>query len=534
MTEASFDYVIVGAGSSGCVVANRLTENGKYSALLLEAGPKDNYPWIHIPIGYAKTMFNKNYNWCLNTEPDPGMHNREIYWPRGKVLGGSSSINGLIFIRGQAADFDGWELLGNPGWGWNDVLPYFIRMEKNQRGASTLRGGDGPLGVSDIGEKDQLATAFIKACEQAGIPANNDFNGDKQEGAGFYQLTTWRGKRCSTAVAYLRPAKNRSNLRIETGALAAKILTDNKRTYGVTYMKGRQAFSVHADKEVIISAGAIQSPQLLQLSGIGPQDLLKRHGINLVHHLSGVGRNLQDHLQIRVIHRCNTPITTNDILKSPLRKFQMGLKYFLFREGPLSIGINQAGAFVRSKEEVKTPDLQFHFAALSADLPGAPLHDFSGFTSSVCQLRPESCGHIEIKSSDPFETPAIHPNYLSTDVDRDTVVAGLRVARNIATSPALSSYIVDEYMPGPAVGSDEELLEFARASGVTIFHPTGTCKMGADSTSVVDNRLRVHGVNNLRVVDTSIMPMITSGNTNAPAIMIGEKASDMILEDAKS
>ena len=533
MKEANFDYVIVGAGSAGCVVANRLTENGKYSALLLEAGPKDSYPWIHIPIGYAKTMFNENYNWCLNTEPDPGMHNREIYWPRGKVLGGSSSINGLIYIRGQTEDFDRWEQMGNPGWGWDDVLPYFIRMEKNQRGANHLRGKDGPLGVSDVGDKDQLAEAFIQACQQAGIPANDDFNGKRQEGAGFYQLTTWRGKRSSTAVAYLRSARNRSNLKIETNALATKITINKKRSNGVTYIKGNQTFLARANKEVIISAGAIQSPQLLQLSGIGPRDLLSQHGIEVVHHLSGVGRNLQDHLQIRVIHRCNKPITTNDIMKNPLRKLSMGVKYFLFRNGPLSIGINQAGAFVRSTDDIESPDLQFHFAALSAELPGAPLHDFSGFTSSVCQLRPESSGYIEIKSSNPQETPAIHPNYLSADVDCDVAIAGLKVARKIATSPALSNLITDEYMPGTDVRSDEELLEFARASGVTIFHPVGTCKMGTDSTSVVDNRLRVHGVNDLRVVDASIMPVITSGNTNAPAIMIGEKASDMILEDAR-
>ena len=533
MTAVSFDYVIVGAGSSGCVVANRLTENGKYTALLLEAGPKDNYPWIHIPIGYAKTMFNKNYNWCLNTEPDPGMNNREIYWPRGKVLGGSSAINGLIFIRGQSTDFDRWEQLGNLGWGWDNVLPYFIRMEKNQRGAGPLRGRDGPLGVSDIGDKDQLAEAFIQACQQVGIPVNDDFNGSRQEGAGFYQLTTWRGKRCSTAVAYLRPARNRNNLKIEPDALATKILMDKKRAYGVTYMKDNQVFSVHANREVIISAGAVQSPQLLQLSGLGPEDLLKRHGIDLVHHLPGVGSNLQDHLQIRVIHRCNKPITTNDMLKSPLRKLGMGIKYFLFRTGPLSIGINQAGAFVRSRDDVKIPDLQFHFAALSADLPGAPLHDFSGFTSSVCQLRPESCGYIEIKSSDPQESPAIHPNYLNAGIDRDVAVAGLKMARKIAASPALNKFIVDEYMPGTDVRTDQELLEFARASGVTIFHPTGTCKMGRDSSSVVDHRLRVHGVGDLRVVDASIMPVITSGNTNAPAIMIGEKASDMILEDVR-
>lgn len=529
MTNTRFDYVIVGGGTAGCVLAHRLTENGKFSVLLLEAGPRDNYPWIHIPIGYAKTMFNKTYNWCLYTEPDPGMHNRKIYWPRGKVLGGSSSINGLIFVRGQADDFDAWERLGNRGWGWRGVLPYFIRMEKNQRGASPLHGADGPLGVSDVGDRDRLALAFVEACGQAGFPPNNDFNGDRQEGAGFYQLTTWRGKRSSTSAVYLKSAKNRGNLEIQTGALATKLLFEGAKTCGVTYQKGGQSFTVDINREAILCAGAVQSPQLLQLSGVGPATLLKQHDIQVVRDLSGVGQNLQDHLQIRVIHRCNQPVTTNDALRSPWRKLQMGMKYALFRTGPLSIGINQAGAFVRTSDAVTMPDIQFHFAALSADLPGAPLHDFSGFTTSVCQLRPESTGRVEIKSADPTVSPAIHPNYLDADIDRATVIAGLKVARKIASAPALHDLIVDEYMPGPDIRTDDELLEFARATGVTIFHPVGTCKMGNDPASVVDDQLRVRGVDRLRVADASIMPNITSGNTNAPAIMIGEKASDMIL-----
>lgn len=531
MTDHAYDYIIVGGGTAGCVLADRLSANGKFTVLLLEAGPKDNYPWIHIPIGYAKTMFNETYNWCLYTEPEPGTHNRKMYWPRGKVLGGSSSINGLIYIRGQAEDFDRWEQLGNPGWGWNDVLPYFIALEKNERGASELHGADGPLGVSDITDKDQLAQAFVTACFQAGIPANADFNGVTQEGAGFYQLTTERGRRCSTAAAYLKPAKRRHNLSIKTMAQATRIDFEDKRARQVTFTHDGKTRVVTANREILLCAGAIQSPQLLQLSGVGGAELLKRHGIQPVHNLAGVGKNLQDHLQIRVIHRCNKPITTNDMMRSPLRKFNMGLKYLLFRSGPLSIGINQAGAFVRTSDAVDTPDVQFHFAALSADLPGAPLHDFSGFTSSVCQLRPESSGYIEIKSADPLETPAIYPNYLHADLDRQTAVAGLRMARKIAQSPALKELIVEEYMPGQDVVSDYELLDFARSDGVTIFHPTGTCKMGTDSESVVDARLRVHGLRNLRVVDASIMPRIISGNTNAPVIMIAEKAADMILED---
>lgn len=534
MSTPIFDYIIVGAGSAGCVLANRLSANGKSNVLLLEAGPKDNYLWIHIPIGYAKTMFNPKYNWCFYTEPDPGMNNRKIYWPRGKVLGGSSAINGLIFVRGQPQDYDNWAQLGNRGWGWNDVLPYFIRSERNQRGASSLHGATGELGISDVGEPHELAEAFITAAEQAGIPRNNDFNGESQEGAGYYQLTTWRGWRCSTAVGYLKPARRRANLRVEAEALATRVLFEGKCAVGISYRQKGQEQQARASRAVILCAGALQSPQLLQLSGIGDAVFLKNQGIDVVHDLPGVGENLQDHLQIRVIHRCTKRITTNDDMRSLLRKLRMGLKYILFRSGPLSIGINQAGAFVRTRPEVTRPDIQFHFAALSADMPGAPLHNFSGFTSSVCQLRPQSRGTVMIKSRDPLEPPAMQPNYLSSEVDRHTVVAALKVARKIAASPALHAYIVDEYMPGKDVQSDEKLLEFARNTGVTIFHPSGTCKMGSDSAAVVDERLRVHGVQGLRVVDCSIMPTLVSGNTHAPVVMIAEKAADMVLEDARS
>ncbi len=527
-----FDYVVVGAGSAGCVLANRLSADGRRRVLLLEAGPRDNYLWIHIPIGYAKTMFHPKYNWCLYTEPDPGMHDRRIYWPRGKVLGGSSSINGLIYVRGQPEDYDAWEQAGNAGWGWRDVLPYFIRSERNQRGASEFHGADGPVGVSDVGEPHELASAFVAACEQAGIPRNADFNGAAQGGAGYYQLTTWKGRRCSTAVGYLRPARGRANLRVETGALATRVHFDGTRAVGVSYRQRGREFEAKAAREVILSAGAIQSPQLLQLSGVGDQRLLAEHGVQTFHHLPGVGANLQDHLQVRVIHRCREPVTTNDDMRSWLRQLRMGLKYVVSRSGPLAIGINQAGAFVRAHPAARTPDVQFHFATLSADLPGAPLHAFSGFTSSVCQLRPQSRGHVSIRSRDPAEPPAVRPNYLSADLDRETAVAALRVARRIARSPALADYIVDEYMPGADVDGDEALLEFARANGVTIFHPSGTCQMGSHAQAVVDARLRVHGVDALRVVDCSVMPTLVSGNTHAPAVMIAEKASDMILEDA--
>ncbi|MGA8260381.1 MAG: choline dehydrogenase [Arenicellales bacterium] len=534
MTTSIFDYIIVGAGSAGCVLANRLSASGRDSVLLLEAGPPDTYPWIHIPIGYARTMFNGKYNWCFYTEADPGMNNRRIYWPRGKVLGGSSSINGLIYIRGQPEDYDHWEHLGNDGWGWKDVLPYFTKAERNQRGASALHGADGELGVSDIGEPHELAGAFIAACEQAGIPRNDDFNGPAQEGAGCFQLNTWRGRRCSTAVAYLRPARKRPNLRVETNALATGLLFTGVRAHGVAYRRHGRDCEAQARREVVLCAGAIQSPQLLQLSGVGDADSLRSRGITPVHHLPGVGRNLQDHLQVRLIHRCAKPITTNDDLRSLRRKLGMGLKYVLFRRGPLAIGINQAGAFARTHPGLARPDIQFHFGALSSDLPGAPLHDFPGFTTSVCQLRPESRGRVMIKTRDPVAAPAIEPGYLSAELDRETAVAALRLARRVASSPALKGYIVDEYLPGAGVRSDDELLESARATGVTIFHPAGTCKMGSDAMAVVDERLRVYGLEALRVVDCSIMPTITSGNTHAPVVMIAEKAADMIKADASA
>lgn len=533
MSSDRYDFVIVGAGSAGCVLANRLSATGQYRVLLMEAGPPDRYPWIHIPIGYAKTMFHRRYNWGFYTEPDPGMANREIYWPRGKTLGGSSAINGLIYVRGQPEDYDRWAALGNPGWGWDDVLPYFIRSERNQRGASEYHGDAGHLGVSDVGEPHELAEAFIRACEEAGIPRNDDFNGADQEGAGYYQLTTWKGFRSSSAVGFLKPARGRSNLEVVTEAQATRVIIDQGRATGVVYRHDGFEKEVHANCEVILSAGAIQSPQLLMLSGIGDASSLAEHNIDVVKHLPGVGKNLQDHLQIRVIHECLQPITTNDDLRSLWRQFQMGWRYAVARRGPLAIGINQAGAFVRTSPEVERPDIQFHFAALSADLPGAPLHDFPGFTSSICQLRPESRGEITLKNTDPLQPPRIHPNYLSHDLDQGCVVDGLKTALRIAESPALREYIKSEYLPGPDRHEDDALLDFARETGVTIFHPAGTCKMGQDEGAVVDARLKVHGIERLRVVDCSIMPEIVSGNTHAPTVMIGEKAADMIFADRR-
>ena len=533
VADPPWDYVIIGAGSAGCVLANRLSADGRNSVLLLEAGPPDRYPWIHIPIGYAKTMFHPVYNWCFKTEPDPGMNGREIYWPRGRTLGGSSAINGLIYIRGQREDYDGWAALGNSGWSYDDVLPFFRKLEHNVRGESPWHGADGPLWASDIGAKHELIEALIGAGEELGIPENDDFNGATQEGIGYYQLTTRHGLRCSTATAYLRPARARPNLRVDTEAHATRILFDGRKATGVVYRQAGREVNVTARREVILSAGALQSPQLLQLSGIGPPALLQGFGIPVVHGLAGVGENLQDHLQARVIFRCTKPITTNDILSSPWRKLAMGLEFAVARRGPMAVGINQGGIFARTDPALARPDVQFHVATLSSDMAGSKVHEFSGFTMSVCQLQPESRGHVRLKSPDPLAAPAMQPNYLSTEKDRATLVAGIRLARALAATRALSPYVAGEYRPGPEATSGDALLEFAKNTAGTIFHPSGTCKMGpaSDPLAVVDHDLAVHGLAGIRVVDCSIMPTLVSGNTNAPVVMIAEKIAERILSE---
>ncbi|MCX7146482.1 MAG: choline dehydrogenase [Sulfuritalea sp.] len=531
MSSQTYDFVVVGAGSAGCVLANRLSANGRHSVLLLEAGPADRYLWIHIPIGYAKTMFHPVYNWGFYTDPDPHTNNRKIYWPRGRGLGGSSSINGLIYVRGQAEDFDGWAQAGNTGWSWKDVLPYFIKLEHNTRGASEYHGSGGPLWASDIGEEHELMEAIIRAANERGVPRNDDFNGARQEGVGYYQLTTRRGWRCSTAVAYLKPARARSNLRIETDAHVTGIIFDGSRAVGIRYRKGGQDHEVRAAREVVLAAGTLQSPQLLQLSGIGDAERLKQLGIPVIHHLPGVGENLQDHLQLRLMYKVKKPITTNDDLQSWWRQFKMGLKWITQRKGPLAIGINQGGLFTSILPESTSPDIQFHFASVSAEMAGAKPHPWSGCTFSVCQLRPHSRGTLFVTSRDPLAAPGMQPNYLSHETDRRCAVASIKYARHLAAAPALRDYIGEEYRPGPASVSDDELLDWARNYGATIFHPSGTCKMGDDRMAVVDSRLRVHGLAGLRVVDCSIMPTLVSGNTNAAAVMVAEKASDLILED---
>ena len=532
----SFDFVIVGAGSAGCTLANRLSEGGKYSVCLLEAGPADRYPWIHIPIGYGKTMFHKVYNWGFETEPDPNLNNRQVYWPRGRVLGGSSSINGLIYIRGQKYDYDLWSSLGNPGWSWDECLPYFKRLEHNDLGESRTRGVNGPMWATTVPGGDKLVDAFISAAVACGVPHVDDFNDGHQEGVGYFQLSTRKGFRCSTAVAYLKPARNRKNLTVETDAQVTRLTFDGRRATGVHFNQRGQSVVVKANREVILSAGAIQSPQLLMLAGIGNADRLRKFGIKSRLHLPGVGENLQDHLQFRLMYEVSQPITINDQLNSLYGKAKMGFKWIWNRSGPLAIGINMGGMFCRVVPgESSTPDTQFHFATLSADHAAGQVHPFSGCTYSVCQLRPESRGTLQLRSSDPLESMAIHPNYLSSETDKRFAVAAVKFARKVAGSAPMNQYMKREFRPGPDIKTDDEILGYCRQYGTTIFHPSGTAKMGpaSDSMAVVDSTLRVHGVDGLRVVDCSIMPTLVSGNTNIPTVMIAEKASDFILESAR-
>lgn len=528
-----FDYIVVGAGSAGCVLANRLSANGKHSVLLLEAGPEDTHLWIHVPLGYGKLFKEKAVNWMYQTEPEPGLDGRTIFQPRGKVLGGSSSINGLLYLRGQHQDYDRWRQRGNAGWGYDDVLPYFKKAEDQQRGGNEFHGVGGPLPVSDWRHADPLSEAFVVAAAEAGIPTNPDFNGATQEGAGFFQTTTRRGRRASTAYAYLRPARSRSNLHVETEALAQRILFDGRRAVAVEYRQGANVKTARARKEILVSSGAYNSPQLLQLSGVGPADLLKKYGISVVLDMQGVGNDLQDHLQVRVVMRCAQKITLNDIVNHPVRRVLAGARYAAFRTGPLTIAAGTSGAFFKTNPRLATPDIQVHFLPFSTDKMGENLHPFSGFTASVCQVRPESRGTLRIKSADPSVAPEIRINYLATETDRNANVEGLKILRRILHAPALKPYTIEEADPGSKVASDEELLNYCRQRGSTIYHPTSTCRMGNDPLAVVDQRLRVRGIEGLRVVDGSIMPDLVSGNTNAPIIMIAEKASDMILEDAR-
>ena len=538
MAQIEADIIIIGAGSAGCVLANRLSANPNLNVVLLEAGGRDWNPWIHVPVGYFRTLHNPSTDWCYKTEPDPGLNGRAIDWPRGKTLGGSSSINGLLYIRGQREDYDQWAQLGNRSWGYEDVLPLFKRSERHEEGESEYHGADGGLAVSRMRATSDVAEAFIDAAVEMGVPRSDDVNGAVQEGASYFQQTARNGLRCSSAKAFLKPSRARPNLQVVTHAHVQSLVFaqgDTPAVSGVRFLrKGRpQTATLKPGGEVVLSAGAIGSPQILELSGIGAGEVLRAAGIDVRHELPGVGECLQDHLQIRLVYEVNVP-TLNSAINSFTRRMGIGLQYLLSRTGPMSLGASQVCVFAKSMPELETPDIQFHFQPLSADKPGIVMHPFPGITSSVCQLRPNSRGHIHVASPRAEDHPKIVPNYLSDTADQQCAVRAVKFARAMTRTKALSPFIVREHVPEGAPESDEELLDAARNISQTIYHPTSTCRMGNDNLAVVNDRLKVHGVANLRIADASIMPTIVSGNTNAPTIMIGEKASDMILADRRA
>ena len=532
-----FDFIIIGAGSAGCVLANKLSKSGKHKVLLLEAGPSDNRFWIKVPIGYGKVFYDQRVNWKYTTVPEPHLNNRSIYWPRGKVLGGSSSINAMVYVRGHPNDFNEWGQAA-PGWSWSDVAPVFKRMERYEAAQDPLRGTNGPLSITDVSTKvHPLTKGYLRAADQAGIGLNPDYNAQTMQGAALYQITTNQGRRASSAQAYLRPALKRKNLVVETGAYVQKLCFEGTRVSGVRYRHRGETKEAHCTAEVILAAGAINTPHLLQLSGIGPATLLRAQNIEVRCDAPQVGQNLSDHLGMDLTFKASRP-SLNQTLGPWSKKLMVGLQYLLFREGPLSLSLNQGGGFTHSEGASAPPDLQLYFSPLSytrapaGTRPVMRPDPFAGFNLGYNPCKPTSLGSVTLASPDPYSAPLLQGNYLDTAYDRDLMIKGVRLMRKIAGTPAMQDMIEREMSPGLPCESDEEILEFARADSWTVFHQCGTCKMGQDpKQSVVDPRLRVHGIQGLRVADASIFPTIPSGNTNAPAIMVGEKASDLILED---